>query len=336
MKRRAKLVALACATGLFAGTILAQVCAERARPHSEAGDLLYLPNEKLLNHFTAGLSNVVADLLWIQCVQYVAKESKGERSFAWLNHMVNTIVRLDPYFADVYRYGGMFLAALKADDDAGLDLIDRGIVLNPEAWQLPYEAAMIYLLNRHEHPDSRRRAALYLAMSAATGQAPPLITELAAKLQGEYSLAAIEQKMWEEVLNSDDKVLRDLAERKLLELNIRETCRVLNERMDQYRQAHGRAPASLAELGLKTGHDGLGGHFMIDATGRVDNTTLLNEDKTHRLSLLRDAIKKHYQVRGQYPATLEDVLETTLLTEIPPHPYQDQQWQYAPKTGEVH
>ena len=37
---------------------------------------------------------------------------------------------------------------LKADDDAGIDLLERGVVANPRNFQLPYELAMIFLLNR--------------------------------------------------------------------------------------------------------------------------------------------------------------------------------------------
>ena len=37
-------------------------------------ELLYLPNENLLNHFTAGLSSVVADLLWLRTIHYTVKE----------------------------------------------------------------------------------------------------------------------------------------------------------------------------------------------------------------------------------------------------------------------
>ncbi|HQK77296.1 MAG TPA: hypothetical protein PKZ25_13970, partial [Candidatus Hydrogenedentes bacterium] len=94
-------------------------CCVMAQKHLDASrqtgfdeELLYLPNEKLLNHFTGGLDSVVADLLWLQCIQYTAEEFKGDHKYVWLNHMTDPITRLDPYFVDVYRYGGVFLAAL--------------------------------------------------------------------------------------------------------------------------------------------------------------------------------------------------------------------------------
>ena len=61
---------------------------------------------RILNHFTGGMNNVVADLLWLRCIQYIGKENKGERNFIWLNQLLDTVVQLDPYFGDAYRYGG--------------------------------------------------------------------------------------------------------------------------------------------------------------------------------------------------------------------------------------
>ncbi len=37
-------------------------------------ELLYLPNDKLLSHFTAGLDSVVADVLWLRTIQYAVME----------------------------------------------------------------------------------------------------------------------------------------------------------------------------------------------------------------------------------------------------------------------
>jgi hypothetical protein len=220
---RALALPLLAAALLYAGVVASQTRLDAARramaPPGE--ELLYLPNERLLTHFTAGMSGVIADLLWIQCVQYTAAEAKGARNFTWLNHMVNTVVRLDPHFTDAYRYGGMFLAALKADDNASLDLLHRGMIMQPMAWELPYEAAMVYLLNRRDAPEGPKRAAIYLARSAATGKAPPFVADIAAQLQGEYNLLDVEEQMWRNILRSPDALLHDLALEKLRELERR-------------------------------------------------------------------------------------------------------------------
>jgi len=335
MSRRIRLAGLACAVLSFGVVVGAQLGANHARASDRGDELLYLPNEKLLNHFTGGMSSIIADLLWLECVQYVATEAKGDRNFTWLNQMVNTVVRLDPHFVDAYRFGGMFLAALKADDDAGIDLIDRGIVANPHAWELPYEGAMIYLLNRRDDPGSKAVATRYISMAAAHEDAPALMRDLAEKLQGQFALADVERDMWTDLLGSSDKLLREVAERKLQELSIRETCATLNARRAEYATATGSAPASLAELGLTAEDDGLGGHFFIDREGSVRNTTLLDEEVEAIENRLRKSIDAYHDATGMYPMELVALVQDGYLDVLPEHPYPGGHWEYDVRDGTV-
>ena len=338
MRRRTRYILLLCAGILFGGTVLFQLGVDRTRTDIETDTLLYLPNAQLLEHFTGGMSSIVADMLWLRCVQYVATESKGDRNFTWLNNMLSTVVQLDPYFTDAYRYGGMFLAALKADSDAGLRLLEQGVVQQPLSWELPYEAAMIFLLNRRDEPDAKRRAAYYLAMSSATGNAPELILELSEKLQGEYDLVHIERRMWTNLLESDDTLLRDLAKRKLQEVQLREACQVLQERVQIFAQTQLKPAENLQELcdvGLirSLPPDPFGGHFFIDAQKKVQNSTLLDEKEEKHRTIIQEAIRHFAELHQRNPKSLEELVKKQMLTQIPPHPYADKTWRYNPETG---
>ena len=332
---------------LLAGvTVFAQLRADTSRP-TRKDELVYLPNEKLLTHFTAGMSSVIADLLWLRCIQFTGAEFKAEHDFAWLSQMLNTIVRMDPYFKDVYRYGAIFLAGVKADDTAGLDLLHRGIIQRPDAWELPYEAAMIFLLNRRDTPDSQKLAALYLAMSASTGRSPQMVANVASALQGQYNLDDIEGDMWANIQKNGDKVLRELAERKQAELRIRQGLPTLNDNIDRFAREAGRPPKDLAEI-LDRGYfgpdaqknhdmvlkDTLGGTYFIDADGKAKNTTLLDGAKEKALGNLRGAITKYHDARNAYPLNLSDVVPD-YLRDMPAHPYAGKEWEYNPATGEV-
>jgi len=301
----------------------------------QSKELLYLPNEKLLRYFTAGLDTVIADFLWIHCLLYVGAEIHGDFSFEWLEKMLNAVVQLDPYFREVYRFGSVFLSSLRADSDAALKLLHRGIYYRPETWDLPYEAGMIYLLNRANEPNSKKLAGMYLAMSSATGKAPQFIVDLAEKLNYEHDLIEIERDMWSNLLKSEDKLLRDLAERKLLMVEIKQICRELTSRVQKYRETNNKLPEKLEEIGLSTDsiRDPLGGRFFISKSGKVENTTILDEQLERNKHLLENGIKLYYERFGAYPPNLQELLNKNVMTFLPQHPYEDREWDYNPETG---
>ena len=249
MKVRRRIATAVALLAAFLGVIASQRQLDRQRRDAFDEELLYLPNEKLLTHCTAGLSGVVADVLWLKCIQYTATHFRGDYKFTWLNHMCDTITRLDPHFVDVYRFGAVFLAALKADDEASINLLKRGMVRNPYAWQLPYEAAMVYLLNRRTQPDSPYHAAQFLAIAAATGTAPQRIVDLAAGIQRQQNLEGLERAMWEDIAKtSSEELMRELAQRRLVLLDIRDACARLDQYLGQYVAQQGQAPARLDDL----------------------------------------------------------------------------------------
>ena len=333
-------IALACALAIFFGAVGAQMQVNKAREADQGEEILFLPNQKLLNHFTGGLNNIVADLLWIRCIGYIATQSKGERNFNWLNQMLNTVVQLDPYFGDVYRHGGMFLAALKADDDAGIDLLERGIVANPHNYQLPYELAMIFLLNRKDEPGSEERATYYLSMAAAMDGCPKFIVNLADELHGRYNLEDVEVAMWQRMAHNDDKLLRELGERKLLEIEIRDYTKQLNDAVLTFHQKTGRFPQSLEELaGAQiipvAINDKLGGSFFLGEDGVIRNTTLLDEAVKSALKMLEGGLAQYREKHGAWPPSLETLLDDGLIPRVPEHPYPGQTWHYDAETGTV-
>ncbi len=335
-----RVIAGLCALGVFWCAVGAQNQANKARANDQGETILFLPNQKLLNHFTGGMNNIVADLLWLRCIQYVATESKGERNFTWLNQMLNTVVQLDPYFGDAYRYGGMFLAALKADDDAGIALLEQGVVANPRNFQLPYELAMIFLLNRKDEPGSKERATHYLSMAASIDGAPEFIRDLATKLQANYDLGELEVAMWTRMADSDDKLLRELAQRKLVEIDIRGATEQLNQAVIAFNQRAGHFPNTLEELASSgivrvPKKDPLGGVFILGDDGVIRNTTLLDEEKKSSLKTLRNLLNSYQSKEGGWPPTLQTLLDTGQTTKFPEHPYPGQEWRYDPNTGTV-
>lgn len=325
---------------LACATVGVQFRMDAMRPKRDPDDMLYLPNERLLSHFTAGMNNVIADYLWVQCCTYVGRQVKSNWNFEWVRQMVTTVVQLDPYFVPAYRYGAMFLAMLKQEDQEALDLLHKGMVINPDSWELPYEAAMVHMLNRKDEPDSKFNAVFYLTLAVETGKAPAYVAEVASSLQGQYNLVNLEKGMWEKVKDSDDPFLRDLAKTKLEEVAIRSNLTVLDDLLDRYRREFGRPAQSLDEL-IEAGYipsiapDSAGGAYLLGPDGRAMNETLLFNATRDVRARLESAIRSYREKNGAFPKTLEDLLSLGLFEQLPAHPWPGKAWTYNAATGEV-
>jgi len=310
---------------------------DRYRPR-QSDSLLYLPNEHLLNHFTAGLSPIIADLLWLHCIQYVAIENRSARNFTWLEHMVYTTVRLDPLFRDAYRYGSIFLSALRADAESVRNLLRMGMENRPDCWELPYEMGTLYLLNLRHTPNALKTATYYLAISATRPDAPPEVAKLTAAIQQRHNLDDIEEAMWRDMAERGSKTLREMAQRKLAELEIRRAIPVLNERARMFRDRTGRLPENVNELiekGLLNGAppQPIPGHYFIGPDGQFYNTALLEEESKQILERLSQRVENFRQKEGRFPAQLDELIEKKYISEIPPCPWPGGTWLYDPQTG---
>jgi hypothetical protein len=237
----------------------------------------------------------------------------------------------------------MFLAALKADDDASIALLQSGMEHNPRAWQLPYDIGMVYLTNRRDLPDSPVLAAKWMHASEATGTAPAMARATAQGLMRQQGLTELERSLWEGILQSSaDEFEKAIAHRKLEELAVRETVDALNEATKRYAGAHGRPPASLEELAaagimrqFPRQPDALGGRYFLDANGRVQNTALLDITVEQTLNRLRARIQDFQQREGRWPHDLEELVVHKYIRRIPVHPYPDRGWQYDNATGAI-
>lgn len=304
-------------------------------------ELLYLPNEKLLTHFTAGLSSVIADVLWVRTIQYTAKEFRNiDRKFTWLEHMCNTVTRLDPYFKDAYVYGGMFLAAIGADDKA-LRFLKRGIIDNPDSWEIPFECAKVFLLNRYKDPGSPALASYYLRMVAERSEHSDFYFNWIAGIQRQHDLGDEALRIWEDVIEQNKSpFLVELAKSKLLEFKIRKRVEEFQAAADRFASARGRAARSLAELAdegyvASVPTEPEQGEYFLDEAGAVQNSILVERVRQMRLRYISEGVARFRQERGRFPSSLEEWAEFA-GTEVPLHPVAGRTWSYNPRTGAVH
>ena len=311
--------------------------------HEEAleDELLYIPNKTLLKHFTAGMSNIVADLLWIETIQYTVKEFHNpDRKFTWLEHMCQAVTDLDPYFEGAYVNGGMFLSSV-GEDEKALKLLKKGFVHNPASWKIPYEMVKVYVLNRRDQPQSPAITTHYLRMLAERHEYPEMYLSWARRIQEQNNLKHEGRAIWEDVIkNSKDKFVRELAEHNLRVLIIRDNVDTLNALVTEFTAQAGRKPVQLGDLIMAGLLDSLPaedeyGIYSIDEAGEVQHTILLQERAEGMLLALNSLGFAASQDKGRHAHDLAEWVEW-LGKDLPEHPVPGDTWRYDPKTGKLY
>jgi len=303
-------------------------------------ELLYLPNERLLTHFTGGMSSVVADLLWLRTIHYTVTEFHNvDRKFTWLEQMCTTVTGLDPNFKDAYVHGGMLLAAIGADDKS-MALLKTGMANNPDSWEIPFEIAKIYLLNRRENPESPAMLAHYLAIVADRSEDGSFYYDWIENLQNKHDLDEHAMVIWQDTLaKAKDDLTREIAEANILDLSLRMNVRFIQGLVDDYRELTGKPPEKIEEAVdpdiLGTLHaDKRRGRFFLDAEGNAQNTVVLDNQTEKLRTGLGYAIRSFNKINGRYPLSLDELVRRA-NSLLPRHPYLDREWHYDPTTGEI-
>lgn len=306
-------------------------------------DLLFLPNDRLLTHFTVGLSSVIADLLWVRTIDYASREFHNpNRKFTWLADLINLVVRLDPYFEGAYANGGMLLAGIGADDDA-LDVLHRGLIENPYSSAISFELIQVYFLNRWEREETPALIGHYLRIAAELAESEEhsrYYYQLAHDIAQNHGLLDHAMRMWEDVIeNADDALTRKLAEERLLGLIIQENVKSLAKALEYYAERTGiqaKRLDQIVESGVLTELPGdeRHGRYFIDAAGEIQNTVLLDSEKERALRALNSEMRRFHEEQGRYAGSIQEWSEWSGGL-IPEHPYDGEAWTYDPQTGEV-
>ena len=325
---------------LFGVAFLAQHRIDEMRRAAVGDELLYIPSKAILKHFTAGMSNIAADLLWIETIQYTVGEFHNpERKFQWLDHMLGATTELDPYFEGVYANGGMFLSAIGRDERA-LDYLKTGFVRNPRSWKLPHEIGKVYTLNRREEPEAIAVAPYYLRMVAERHQYPQLYLNWARQIQEREDLAGQSRAIWEDVIRTaDDPFVREVAQRNLDILIAGDTEKALQAMCERYRLEFGVNASGLEDFVRLGWLDRLPdeetyGKFLMDADGNVLILRVRSDQLERMLMPLNSKLRTKSEERGRKPASLEEI-EEWFGEPLLPYPIPGDDWKYDPETGTV-
>jgi tetratricopeptide (TPR) repeat protein len=156
--------------------------------------------------------------------------------------LLDTATTLDPEFLDPYEYAAIVLPCINVDE--AIRITKKGIDANPNAWRLYQHLGYIYW----QQQDYQAASETY-GRGAQIPGAPPWMEAMKAKMLadgGSRSTAReIYTRMYEQ--SADEKV-RDMARKRLLQLDSLDQRDVLRKLFLAYQTRMGKCPNSWKEI----------------------------------------------------------------------------------------
>ncbi|MGH9905359.1 MAG: tetratricopeptide repeat protein [Pyrinomonadaceae bacterium] len=213
---------------------------------------LYLTG-KTMKRASFAFNGLMADWYWMRSLQYVGRkllerpesvqlEDLGQLNLRLLAPLLDTATTLDPEFIEPYEYAAIVLPAI--DVPAAIQITKKGIAANPTAWRLYQHLGYLYWQQR----DFKTAGEVYDQGAKLPG-APVWMEAMKARMATEggsrNTAREIYLRMHEQ---SDDKVVKEMARRRLLQLDSLEIQDALRKLLLAHKAKSGRCPASWREM----------------------------------------------------------------------------------------
>ena len=216
------------------------------------GTMLYVQSPAALKRMALSYHSLLADVYWIRAVQHYGDTKLGraaDRSYALLYPLLDLTTSLDPHFAVAYQFGALFLAEAPPGGpgrpDQAITLLEKGIKVEPEAWQLYQAVGFVHYWSRQDYTS----AADWFRRASQLPGAPTWMAPLAAVTLAEGGNRQASRALWQEVLKSQsDDWFRAESQRRLRQLDAMDQLDELRRVVTAFEARQGRVPASWAEL----------------------------------------------------------------------------------------
>jgi len=235
----------------------------------QQGELLYFPSARFTKAAAFGFTNLAADGIWLQVIQYYGKHSLSDREYKYLGHMFDLLTYLSPQFKMAYNFGALLLVSDARDPAGALKLLDKGMSLNPEEWSIPFTKGFINYIFLGNY----REAGRWFTISSRLSGAPEMAGRFAAfalKKGGDINTS---RELWLEIYNkSRNQTEKEIAKMYIDEIDQQLIIEKLNNIVNIYRKEKGSLPKGLDEM-ITSGYlryipkDPFGGRFVLNKTG---------------------------------------------------------------------
>jgi hypothetical protein len=236
---------------------------------------------KRLKGFALGAEGLLADWYWIRSLQYIGdkivKTDIGHLNIddlrslnpRLLHPLLDNATDLDPRFMAAYSYGAVILPAI--DTQQAIQLTEKGIANNPDAWRLYHYLGYIYWRNQ----DYENAALAYERGSKVAG-APSFVREMAASMRRQGGSRETARTMYTNIRDeANDPQTKGNAELRLLQLDAMDDLDLINEALDEFKSRNGRCAARIAEIFplLRTRRSSSGRDLLVTQANEIADPT---------------------------------------------------------------
>jgi len=192
------------------------------KPDAQAAvEELYI-NAQTARRMSLSFNGLVADWYWLRALQYVGRKSNAYQgtfqiddlsplNLKLLAPLLDTATTLDPQFLAPYQFAAVVLPAV--DTEAAIKLVQKGIAANPGEWRLYSQLGYIYWQGGRYS----EAAAAYRTGAQVPG-ARAWMNAMAGMLAAQGGSRVTAREIYRRLSESDDQQLRELAIKRLLQL----------------------------------------------------------------------------------------------------------------------
>ena len=244
------------AVGIIPLVALARLLdAQRSGMFAETADESLYLNAKTARRLSLGFNGLAADWYWMRSLQYVGRkilgqhrnialDDLGQLDLKLLAPLLDNATTLDPQFLDPYEYAAVVLPAI--DVEEAIRITRKGIDANPNAWRLYQQLGYIYW----QQGDYAMAADVY-GRGAQLPGAPAWMEAMRARMAAEGGSRATAREIYTRMFEqSGDENVKDMAHRRLLQLDSLDQRDGLRKLLGAYQTRTGRCPANWRELNL--------------------------------------------------------------------------------------
>lgn len=212
---------------------------------------LYLTGN-MVKRMSLGFNGLAADWYWMRALQYVGRkvlsseglqlDSVGPLNLKLLAPLLDTATTLDPQFMEPYEYAAIVLPAV--DINEAKRITKKGIAANPSSWRLYQHLGYIYW-QQQDYEAARDTYRDGAKLPGAPAWMEAMQARMAVEGGSRGTAREIYLRMYEQ---AGDQKVKDMARRRLLQLQSFDERDGLRRLMNTYKSQGGKCPNSWADL----------------------------------------------------------------------------------------